>query len=96
MLSLSSRYCKVHKDQRVQLVLLKTCPDKSLSDVAREFQAKFPNAPVPVPSTITRLFNRFMETGSVHDKVRTGRTPSATSRDNEIDVLAAKSYKITK
>jgi transposase len=40
----------------------------------------FPDSPVPNKSTISRLVNRFRETGSVQDRNRFGR-PSVLSDD---------------
>jgi hypothetical protein len=48
-----------------------------------EFRDTFPDSPVPNKSTISRLVNRFRDTGSVQDRNRSGR-PSML-RDNSQD-----------
>jgi hypothetical protein len=45
-----------------------------------EFRDTFPDSPVPNKSTISRLVNRFRDTGSVQDENRSGR-PSVLSDD---------------
>jgi hypothetical protein len=47
-----------------------------------EFRDTFPYSPVPNKSTISRLVNRFRDTGSVQDRNRSGR-PSVLSDDTE-------------
>jgi hypothetical protein len=51
-----------------------------------EFRDTFPDSPVPNKSTISRLVNRFRDTGSVQDRNRSGR-PSVLSYDSLDDIL---------
>jgi hypothetical protein len=50
-----------------------------------EFRDTFPGSPVPNKSTISRLVNRFRETGSVQDRNRSDR-PSVLSDDSLDDI----------
>jgi hypothetical protein len=50
-----------------------------------EFRDTFLDSPVPDKSTISRLVNRFRDTGSVQDRNRSGRT-SALSDDSLDDI----------
>jgi transposase len=45
-----------------------------------EFRDTFPDFPVPNKSTVSRLVNRFRDTGSAQDRNRSGR-PSVLSDD---------------
>ncbi|KAJ8885202.1 hypothetical protein PR048_011398 [Dryococelus australis] len=46
--------------------------------VADEFRLRYPDAVVPNNATITRLMNRFRESGSVVDEKRSGRPANLT------------------
>jgi hypothetical protein len=50
-----------------------------------KFRDTFPDSPVPNKSTISRLVNRFHDTGSVQDRNRSGR-PSVLSDDSLDDI----------
>jgi hypothetical protein len=50
-----------------------------------EFRDTFPDSPVPNKSTVSRLVNRFRDTGSVQDRNRSGR-PSVISNDSLDDI----------
>jgi hypothetical protein len=50
-----------------------------------DFGDTFPDFPVPNKSTISRLVNRFRDTGSVQDRNRSGR-PSVLSDDSLGDI----------
>jgi hypothetical protein len=50
-----------------------------------EFRVTFPDYPVPDKSTVSRLVNRFRDTGSVQDRNRSGR-PSVLSDDSLDDI----------
>jgi hypothetical protein len=50
-----------------------------------EFRDTFPDSPVPNKSTLSRLVNRFRDTGSVQDRNRSGR-PSVLSDDSLVDI----------
>jgi hypothetical protein len=50
-----------------------------------QFRDTFPDSPVPNKSAISRLVNRFRDTGSVQDRNRSGR-PSALSDDSLDDI----------
>jgi transposase len=52
-----------------------------------EFKDTFPDFPVPNISTISRLVNRFRDTGSVQDRIRSG-LPSVLS-DDGLDTMHA-------
>jgi hypothetical protein len=58
---------------------------RSLLTCQNEFRDTFPDSPVPNKSTISRLVNRFRDTGSVQDKNRSGR-PSVFSYDSLDDI----------
>jgi hypothetical protein len=47
-----------------------------------KFRDTFPDSPVPNKSTVSRLVNRFRDTGSVQDRNSSGR-PSVLSVDTE-------------
>jgi hypothetical protein len=49
------------------------------------FRDTYPDSPVPKKLAITRLVNRFCDTGSVQDRNRSGR-PSVLSDDNLDDI----------
>jgi hypothetical protein len=53
-----------------------------------EFRDTFPDSPVPNISTISRLVNRFHNTGSVQDRNRSG-WPSDLSDDSLDDIRQA-------
>jgi transposase len=55
---------------------------RSYSTSQNEFSETFPDSPVPNKSTISRLVNRFRDTGSVQDRNRSGRPP-VLSEDTE-------------
>ncbi|KAJ8874175.1 hypothetical protein PR048_025017 [Dryococelus australis] len=46
---------------------------RSYARVADEFRLRYPDTTVPNNATITRLSNRFRESGSAADKKRSGR-----------------------
>jgi transposase len=50
-----------------------------------EFRDTFPDSPVPNRSTVSRLVNRFRDTGSVQDRNRSGR-PWVLSVDSLVDI----------
>jgi hypothetical protein len=50
-----------------------------------EFRDTFPDSPVPNNSTVSRLVNRFRDTGSMQDRNRSGR-PSVLSNDSLDDI----------
>jgi hypothetical protein len=51
---------------------------RSYKTCQNEFRDTFPDSPVPNKSTVSRLVNRFRDTGSVQDRDRSGR-PSVLS-----------------
>jgi hypothetical protein len=70
--------------QRVFIVEHYLAP-RSYLTYQNEFRETFPDFPVPNKSTISRLVNRFRDTGSVQDRHRSGR-PSVLSGDSLDDI----------
>jgi transposase len=54
---------------------------RSYLNFQKEFRDTFPYSPVPNKSTVSRLVNRFRDTGSVQDRNRSGR-PLVLSDDS--------------
>jgi transposase len=54
---------------------------RSYLNFQNDFRDTFPDFPVPNISTVSRLVNRFRDTGSVQDRNRSGR-PSVLSDDS--------------
>jgi transposase len=50
-----------------------------------EFKDTFPDSPVPNKSTVSRLVNRFRDTGSVQDRNRSGR--ASVLSDDSFDAV---------
>lgn len=67
------------KDERV-FIIESYFAYKSYERVKDEFRLKFPNSAVPNNTTITRLINKFRETGSVQDRKSTGRPSVLTEQ----------------
>jgi hypothetical protein len=73
--------------------LFHMCNECSLSNITWHlvltcqnlFRDIFPDSPVPNKSTVSRLVNRFRDTGSVQDRNRSGR-PSVLSDDSSDDI----------
>ena len=61
------------KDERVDLVLLCGREGWSQRRIANEFHMRHPNRQIN-QSSVGRLFNKFKETGSVLDQVKSGRS----------------------
>jgi hypothetical protein len=58
---------------------------RSYATCQNDFRDTFPDSPVPNKSTVSRLVNRFRDTGSVQDGNRSGR-PSVLSDDSLDDI----------
>ena len=67
------------KDERV-FIIESYFAYKSYKRVKDKFRLKFPNSAVPNNTTITRLINKFRETGSVQDRKSTGRPSVLTEQ----------------
>ena len=75
--------------ERVEIVLLCAREEMSQVQVAEEFNQRHPERNLPLnQSTVSRLFNKFKETGSVADLPKPGRTSLMT--DEVKDIILAK------
>ncbi|XP_076061563.1 uncharacterized protein LOC143037315 [Oratosquilla oratoria] len=72
--------------ERVELVLLYAKDGASSRSVADIFNAKYPNRQPVTQRTVSKNFNRFKETGSVHDRSRSGRRTTATDPETSVQV----------
>lgn len=70
-------------DERSELVLIYAEAENSARATAQIFHQRHPDRPKPHHTTIARLMSKFLQTGTVADKPRSGRTRSATDSNNE-------------
>jgi hypothetical protein len=83
-LSSNSRIAKMSFSQVQRVFIVEHyLASRSYLTCHSEFRDTFPDSPVPNKSTISRLVNRFRDTGSVQDRNRSGR-PSVLS-GNSLD-----------
>jgi transposase len=74
------------QDKRV-FILEHNFSTRSYEECQNAFRNSFPDSVVPNKSTIQRLVERFLETGSIGEKRRSGR-PSVLSNDSLEDIRA--------
>ena len=68
-------------EERIQIVLL-YAKFENFSEVQRQWTNYF-NTPEPDRRTISNLVNKFKETGSVHDRERSGRPRSVVTEETK-------------
>jgi hypothetical protein len=82
-LSSNSRNARMSFSQVQRMFIVEHClASRSYLTCQNEFWYTFPDSPVPNESTLSRLVNRFRDTGSVQDRNRSGR-PSVLSDGTE-------------
>jgi hypothetical protein len=66
-LSFNSRSARMSSSQVQRVFIVEHCPaSRSYLTCQNEFRDIFPDSPVPNKSTISRLVNRFRDTGTLH------------------------------
>ena len=78
---------KLTTDERVEIILLCGQVGSSNRSVALQFNNLHPERTPIDQSTVGRLLKRFKETGSVHDRERSGRPRTATGEETATTVL---------
>lgn len=73
----------------VNLLIIYFRNGENQREAARRFSEYYPERPAPSHQVVGRLLTRFMETGSVAEKKRSGRPKSTTDDNATIDVLAS-------
>ncbi len=68
------------KEQRI-FVLTSYFETKSFKTLKQKFLQHFPNVPISVNSTITRMVDKFKDTDNVADEQRSRRKKSVTTRE---------------
>jgi transposase len=85
-LSSNSRSARMYFSQVQRVFIVEHyLASRSYLTCQNEFRDTFPDSPVLNKSTVSRLVNRFRDTGSVRDRNRSGR-PSASSDDSLNDI----------
>jgi hypothetical protein len=85
-LSFNSRSARMSFSQVHRVFIVENyLASRSYLTCHNEFRDTFRDSPVPNKSTVSRLVNRFRDTGSVQDRNRSGR-PSVLSDDNSDDI----------
>ena len=74
--------------EKLSLVFMFGRPGTTYRSVAEEFNNRHPERGPLSHSTVSRLIQRFIETGSVADRQRSGRPKSATNDETSTMVLA--------
>ncbi|XP_076041561.1 uncharacterized protein LOC143025561 isoform X2 [Oratosquilla oratoria] len=77
---------KLTTPERVELVLLYAKDGASSRSVADIFNVKYPNRQPVTQRTVSKILNRFKETGSVHDRSRSGRRTTATDPETSAQI----------
>ena len=76
-------------NEYTELLILYFRNGENYSRAARSFHDYHPDRPAPRHTTVIRLVDRFMETGNVAEKKRSGRRRTATSEEKTVDVIAS-------
>ena len=73
--------------QRIEILIMLGCGDKirSQAEVCTVFNEKYPDNQI-TQSTVSRVFHKFEEHGTVRDLPRSGRPPALTE-DKKIDLM---------
>ena len=74
-------------EERIEIVLIVGDGYKTIREACEIFAERHPGRTVHY-STVSRLVQRFKDTGSIKDSKRSGRPKSATGEDNQINTLA--------
>lgn len=81
---------RLSERERISLLMMRGWGDlrRSLNDVTGLFNRTFRIGGIPLSkSTVSRTINRFETTGSVQDRPKPGRTPTATNEESSLNVL---------
>lgn len=76
--------------ERISLLIMRGWGDlrRSLNDVVALFNQSFREGMTPISkSTVSRTVSRFEQTGSVKDRLRSGRPSTATNDEKSLEVL---------
>jgi len=69
-------------EERIFLLVSYLRLDADYATIFADFQARFPNRPVPSRRNVTKLYNKFLRTGSVADAPHSGRPVTVTIPEN--------------
>uniref|UniRef100_A0A8C4R7N1 Gamma-synuclein n=2 Tax=Eptatretus burgeri TaxID=7764 RepID=A0A8C4R7N1_EPTBU len=75
------------KDERVEVILLSGCEGWSYRCRAEYFNACHPGRPAVSQSRVGKLVQKFKDTGSVLDKLHSGRPPVSDEWNHTMDVF---------
>lgn len=78
---------KLTVEMRTEIFMLHTT--NSVQKTAEIFNGRYPERAAPLSaSTVSKIWNKFQQTGSVHDRKKSGRPATSVSEDNSIDIMA--------
>lgn len=73
---------KYSLEERCEIIILYGENQRHLSNTARDFNIKYPDRSKICTSTVSRIVQRFIETGNVSDRKSTGRPRTSTNELN--------------
>lgn len=78
---------KLTSEMRTEIFMLHI--NYSVQEAAKIFNERYPDRPAPLSaSTVSKIWNKFKETGSVHDRKRSGRPATSVTEENSISIMA--------
>lgn len=78
---------KLTPEMRTEIVVIYTA-SKSVRETAGIFSQRYPDRDKLSASTVSKIFNKFKATGSIHDLQRSGRPKSSFNEEKSIGILA--------